>query len=71
MKPPINTGRKVTAARKLLGMNKAELARALRFQGYRADQTVRRIENGTTKEVPGPMQVALELMIERHINGKD
>jgi DNA-binding XRE family transcriptional regulator len=70
MRPPIDTGPKVTAARKLLGMNKGELARALRFQGHRADQTVRRIEKGTTK-VPGPMQVALELMIERHTNGKD
>ena len=51
------------AARERLGMSQAQLAAALRM-GKHGGRTVRRWELGEV-EVPGPVAVAVELMLER------
>lgn len=69
MKPrfPINTGKKVTQAREYLGLTKVGLARALRL-GAEGRRTVRRIEHGENP-VSGPMQVALEALVQGKVEG--
>ncbi len=66
MKPPrfpINTPAKVTQAREYLGLDKAGMARALRF-GAGGRESIRRMEDGTAKSIPGPTQIAIERLIE-------
>lgn len=60
---PINTPAKVTAAREYLGLDKAGLARALRL-GQNGRGTVRRMEEGGNIAIYGPVQIALEAMID-------
>jgi DNA-binding transcriptional regulator YiaG len=57
------------AARKTLGLTQSGLARALRLSEKNGDRSVRIWETeGNT--VPGPVQVAVEMMLERLGNGK-
>lgn len=57
------------AARKALGLSQAGLAEALRLSPSNGDRTIRLWEmDGNT--VPGPAQVAVELLLERKANGK-
>lgn len=56
-------------ARKALGLTQSGLAKALRLSEKNGDRSVRIWEtDGNT--VPGPVQVAVEFMVERHSNGK-
>lgn len=56
-------------ARKTLGLTQSGLAKALRLSEKNGDRSVRIWEQeGNT--VPGPVQVAVESMLERHGNGK-
>lgn len=66
---PINTPRKVKMARKYLGLDKAGLARALRITSAHGRETVRRLESGDhTRGIPGPVQLALEYLVEKASN---
>lgn len=57
------------AARKALGLTQSGLAEALRLSPKNGDRSVRIWETeGNT--VPGPVQVAVEFMLERNGNGK-
>ncbi len=59
---PIDTAAKVTQAREYLGLDKKALATALRLRTGGRD-IVRRLEDGTSKSVPGPTQIALEALV--------
>jgi hypothetical protein len=52
------------AARKALDLTAADLGRALRLEGRDPGQTVRRWETGVVAPIPGPAQVAVELMLK-------
>ena len=54
------------AARAQLGLSAAGLAQALRL-GKGGDRTVRRWEAGE-RSIPGPVEVAIEMMLERLID---
>lgn len=54
------------AARAQLGLSAAGLAKALRL-GKGGDRTVRRWEAGE-RDIPGPVEVAVEMMLERLID---
>ena len=57
------------AARKTLGLTQSGLARALRLSEKNGDRSVRIWEQeGNT--VPGPVQVAVGMMLERNRNGQ-
>jgi transcriptional regulator with XRE-family HTH domain len=56
----INTPERCREARETLGLSKAELARVVRLD---TRETVRRIENGPKRGVPGPYQLALEALL--------
>ncbi|MGH6730015.1 MAG: hypothetical protein ACREBK_07660 [Sphingomicrobium sp.] len=66
MKPrfPIDTPAKVTQAREYLGLDKAALARALRMEGVGGRDRVRRWEEGRTAGIDGPVQIALEKLVD-------
>jgi hypothetical protein len=49
-------------ARKALGLSAADLGRLLRLEGRDQGRTVRRWETGESA-IPGPAQVAIELML--------
>ena len=55
------------AARQTLGLSTAKLAALLRL-GEHGGRTVRRGEAGDSA-IPGPAQVAIELLLERHQAG--
>lgn len=56
-------------ARKALGLSQKEMAKALRLSEKNGDRSIRIWESeGNT--VPGPVQVAVEFMMERKANGK-
>lgn len=57
----------LTAARKRLGLSQAGLSQALRM-GKHGGRTVRRWELGEI-EVPGPVAVAVELMLREKAQG--
>jgi hypothetical protein len=61
---PIDTPEKVTAAREWLGLDKPELARALRLAPVNGRNTVHRLEQDGAA-IPGPTQLALEYLIEK------
>lgn len=71
MKPPrapINTAAKVTKTREFLGLDKPGLALALRMRGKHAGRnTVHGWE--TDKPIPGPVQLALEYLIQKASKG--
>lgn len=57
------------AARKTLGLSQTGLAEVLRLSPANGDRTIRLWETeGNT--VPGPAQVAVELLLERKANGE-
>ncbi len=59
------TPTELRAARKTLGLTQSGLARALRLSEKNGDRSVRIWEqDGNT--VPGPVQVAVELLLERN-----
>lgn len=63
------TPAELRTARKTLGLTQSGLAKALRLSEKSGDRSVRIWEQeGST--VPGPVQVAVESMTERHGNGK-
>ena len=56
-------------ARKALGLTQSGLAKALRLSEKNGDRSIRIWEqDGNT--VPGPVQVAVELLVEQARNGK-
>jgi hypothetical protein len=61
---PINTPEKVTQAREYLDMSKPGLARALRIENITGRNTIRRWETPGAN-IYGPVQIALEALIER------
>jgi hypothetical protein len=74
-RPPINTGRKVTAAREKLGLSKTALGRILRLPSGR--KAVQRMENDAHR-IAGPVQLTLEALLSgwrphdwKETNGKD
>ena len=72
MKPPIfpiNTPFKVTLARMYLGYSKAELAREMRLGGSGRD-SVRSWEDGVVQSIPGPVQIALERLVDLRASSK-
>lgn len=63
------TPAELRAARKVLGLTQTGLARALRLSDKNGDRSIRIWEqDGNT--VPGPVQVAVELLVEQARNGK-
>lgn len=64
MKPdfPIDTPAKVTQAREYLGLDKIQMGNLLRM-GRNSRATVRRLEAGGNKTIPGPVQIALESFV--------
>jgi transcriptional regulator with XRE-family HTH domain len=55
------------AARLRLGLTQAQLAARLRMKS--GDRTIRRMERGEVA-VSGPVQVAVEMMLERLVSGE-
>lgn len=53
------------AARKRLGLTQAQLACRLELE---SDRAIRRYENGD-RPIPGPVKVAVELMLEKLTDG--
>lgn len=63
------TPAELRAARKQMNLTQSALAKALRLSEKNGDRSVRIWErDGNT--VPGPVQVAVEMMLERKRNGK-
>lgn len=60
---PIDTPERVKAARKALGLTQAQLAARLRLRANYGDATVRSWEAGR-REISGPAQVAIELLLQ-------
>lgn len=56
-------------ARKALGLTQSGLAKALRLSEKNGDRSIRIWEQGGNT-VPGPVQVAVELLAEQARNGK-
>lgn len=62
---PIDSPAKVTQAREFLGLDKIEFGRALRM-GDKARDSIRRYEDGSNKRgIPGPVQLAIEYLVEQ------
>lgn len=63
------TPSELRTARKVLGLTQSGLAKALRLSEKNGDRSIRIWEqDGNT--VPGPVQVAVELLVEQARNGK-
>lgn len=58
------TGPELTSARKTLGLSVTALAEALRL-GSNGSTAIREMERGK-RYISGPVQVAVELMLEAH-----
>lgn len=64
---PIDRPERALQAREFLGLDKIQMATALRLSGRHGRAAVRRYE---VEKIPGPVQLAYERLIEAHVNGE-